>query len=435
MLSRVTVCVAISALLLSSSALSVQGAATASLPPTAIERLEQSQAALREARARSDWAAYLVAARQMKELLNGSPQSRLESARAEIRAGHADAALEELAAYARMGQSSEVLEKLPDFESLRQRKEFEAVRASMANNRQPVARSAIAFHIPDKGLLPEDIDFDPRSKRFLISSVLQHRIVATAGDGVLAEFARAPEDWPMMALKIDAKRNVVWATEVAMEGFSVVAKSDQGRSAVLCYDLTTGKLLRRIEGPRPSTLGDMALTAKGGIIVSDGAHGGLYRLEAGNEQLQRLDHGEFISPQTVVISSDAAHAYVPDYVRGLGIFDLKTSHTTWLPMSARFALDGIDGLYRVGKQLIAVQNGTSPQRVILFSMNSTATRIVSEQIIERATATLGSPTHGVIVDDAFYYIGNSGWDALGDDGVIAPNATMTESVIMKWKFP
>ena len=405
-----------------------------SAPATAIQRLDQVRAAAREARARSDWAAYRIAAGQMKELLNDSPQSRLELARALIRTGDEAAALDEITTYAHMGQSSEIVEKLPDFEPLRQKKALEPVRASMAANRQPVARSTVAFHIRRPGLLPEDIDFDPSSKRFFLTSVLQRRIVSAVGEGPLVEFARSPSGWPMLALKIDAKRRVLWATEVAIEGFASVAEPDRGRSAVLCYDLNSGKLLRRLEGPRPSALGDMTLAEDGSVFVSDGEHGGVYRLEPGKDALERLDRGDFISPQTMVVAPDATQLYVPDYVRGLGVLDLKTKQVRWLPTAGRFALDGIDGLYRVGGQFIAVQNGTSPERVVRFSTDAAVTKVLAEQVIERATATLGDPTHGVVVGDTFYYLANSGWDALNADGSVKAGATMSDAVVMKWKM-
>jgi hypothetical protein len=39
------------------------------------------------------------------------------------------------------------------------------------------------------------------------------------------------------------------------------------------------------------------------------------------------------------------------------------------------------------------------------------------------------------VDDVFYYIANSGWDALGDNGLVRAGATLTGAVVMKWKLP
>jgi hypothetical protein len=46
----------------------------------------------------------------------------------------------------------------------------------------------------------------------------------------------------------------------------------------------------------------------------------------------------------------------------------------------------------------------------------------AERILERATTTLGVPTHGVVVGDAFYYIADSGWDRLGENGLFKTEA-------------
>ncbi len=85
---------------------------------------------------------------------------------------------------------------------------------------------------------------------------------------------------------------------------------------MLCYDLKNGTLLRRIEGPRPSALGDMALAPNGDIIVSDGDGGGVYRARANGATLERLDEGDFISPQTSAMHPDGKHIFVPDYLAG-----------------------------------------------------------------------------------------------------------------------
>ena len=73
---------------------------------------------------------------------------------------------------------------------------------------------------------------------------------------------------------------------------------------MLCYDLASRRLLRRIEGPRPSALGGIALTAQGDVIVSDGDGGGVYRVPANGAGMQRLDDGDFISPQTPAMLPD-----------------------------------------------------------------------------------------------------------------------------------
>jgi len=238
----------------------------------------------------------------------------------------------------------------------------------------------------------------------------------------------------MLAVKIDANHNLVWATEVAMDGFSAAPKSDWGRSAVVCFDLKTGTLRRRIEAPAKSALGDMVLTGQGSAIASDGKGGGVYRVSG--DRLERLDAGEFISPQTSALHPDGSHVFVPDYARGIGILDLASKKIVWLDQSTqKFAINGIDGLYFDRGFLIATQNGTSPERVARFKLDSTMTQIVSEEIIERATPTLGDPTHGVVVGDSFYYIANSGWNNLDDAGNVKADSKLTSARIMRYRQP
>ncbi|MGC2768390.1 MAG: hypothetical protein WB607_23000, partial [Candidatus Acidiferrum sp.] len=102
-----------------------------------------------------------------------------------------------------------------------------------------------AFQLSDPNLLIEDVDYDPNTQRFFITSVREKKIVSVEASGASADFARAPDSWPMLAVKVDPSRRLVWATEVAMQGFNFAPESDWGRSAVLCYDLRSGKLLRR----------------------------------------------------------------------------------------------------------------------------------------------------------------------------------------------
>src|ERR1017187_3864874 len=101
---------------------------------------------------------------------------------------------------------------------------------------------------------------------------------------------------------------------------------------------------------------------------------------------------------------------------GLGSLEIATKQVRWLSMGGRFALNGIDGLYFDRGRLIAVQNGTSPERVVAFTLDSSFTRMESDKIIERSTGTLWYPTHGVDVDNDFYSIANSEWETVDDHG-------------------
>ena len=395
------------------------------------EQLKTIRSKMRAARTAGDWRAVLTADQEHKAFLNESPNSLLEVSRAQVHLGDLDAALKEIEHFAQMGQSADLLAASTDFAPMVKSAGFTKIQTLFNENQKPLSLASTAFQLSDANLLSEDIDYDPGTHRFFITSVREKKIIAVDDASTVTDFAKAPDNWPMLAVKVDRQHARLWATEVAMTDFEIVPKSDWGKSAVLCYDLNSGKLLRRVEGPSGSALGDMTLMPNGDVIVSDGSGGGVYRLTANGTELERIDNGDFISPQTPAIHPDGKHIFVPDYLRGIGVLDISTKQVRWLSMEQHFALAGIDGLYFDRGKLIAVQNGTSPERVVIFTLDAALSKIESEAVIERSTETLGDPTHGVVIGSDFFYIANSGWDITEDNGNLKAGAKPSSPRIMK----
>jgi hypothetical protein len=396
-------------------------AANAAQNPPAVQIFQGFQQRLQAEEARADWAAYLEDAQRLKDFLNQSPVSGLEVARAQLQLGRRAPSLAEVNRFLDMGQTNELLDS-PLFRTIRM-----AVAPRIAGNQAPISLAHRVLEFSDPGLVPEDMDYDSQTQRFFVTSVLEHKILRLDQQGNTSPFAAAPDHWPMLALKVDARRRRLWATEVAMDGFTSVARSAWGRSVLLEYQLDTGALLARYEGPPHGNLGDMVLANNGDPLVSDSTGGGIYRLR--DRKLRRIDDGEFISPQTIAICEDH-HAFVPDYVRGLAELNLASGAVNWLPMSNHFALDGIDGLYCHHGVLMATQNGATPERVVAFFFAGSPSAVVAEQVLERATRPL-DPTHGVYVGDTFYYLANSGWNVLDEHGAVKPGAHLTRALLMK----
>ena len=403
---------------------------------SAIQAFHRLRERANAARKSGDKQTRLQAVLEVEKLLNGSPDATEAAAKAYAEVGDTEHALAALSAFADEGQVDESLlsGESKNFSAVEKSPQYQSILNRFKENKAPVALGESVATLSDSGLLAEDIDYDPRSRAFLITSVLEKKIVRVAADGTVKEFVSSSSHWPMLALKVDAAHNRVWATEVALQGFTSVPKPAWGRSAVLCFELASGKLARRIEGPGKTALGDLVLTPDGTPIVADGENGGIYRVSG--DRLERVDDGDFISPQTPAMHPDGKHAFVPDYARGIGVLDLASKQVTWLDRGAktRHALNGIDGLYFDRGFLIATQNGSSPERVVRFRLNATMTGIVSEEIIERSTPTLGDPTHGVIVGDFFYYIANSGWDVLDDHGDLKSGSKVTPARIMRFRL-
>ncbi len=317
------------------------GLATDSAGPadSAVKVFRGLQQRLRAARAAGDWPGSLSEAGELKEFLHDNPGALLEVARAAAHGSDRAPAWDALAQYVRMGQATDSLATSADFASLRDDPRFAEIEKSMKTNRSAVSAAAIAFVLPDAGLLAEDVDYDARRHRFLVTSVREKKIVAVQADGSLRDFARSPDGWPMLAVKVDGRRGVVWATAVAVQGSSMAPAADWGRSAVLCFESKSGKLLMRAEGPPGTALGDLALLHDGDVLASDGEGGGVYRLAAKAGSLVRLDKGDFLSPQTAAVSEDGKHVYVPDYERGIAEMDITTGHVRWLSGGGRLGVE------------------------------------------------------------------------------------------------
>jgi hypothetical protein len=405
--------------------------------PDARAHLTALRAKGKQARESKDWSALQAIAREQAEFLNNSARSLESLALASAQAGDRKTALQALGDFVAMGEADDALVTTPQLDALKGTPEFVAILKRMEQNKTAVREATEVAQFHDAQLVPEDLDYDPQSKTFFVTSVLQKKIVRFGLDGGQSDFAIAPDGWPMMAIRIDAPRGLVWATEAALDTFVSVPAKDWGKSAVLCFRLSDAKLLHRVDGPPHSALGDMVLTKEGDVIVADGEGGGIYRVrheaseKSDSTAIERLDAGDFISPQTPALHPDGRHLFVPDYLRGIGILDPANKKVAWVQTDRRFTLHGIDGLYFKNGTLIAVQNGTSPERVVSVRLNADLDRVDSETVIERATPTLGDPTHGVVVGDDFFYIANSGWDSLQDDGALKPNAKMTPARLMK----
>jgi hypothetical protein len=392
---------------------------------------QKLRADMRAAHTKNDFTAYLAHAREFHALLNDSPNSVLQLMSAQAFAGDQDSALHSLEQFIGMGQSNKQVLQAAQFDSLRKSKRYPALLAEMAKNETVVAAASKVFPLSAPDFIPEDIDYDAATRQFYITSILKNEILFLDTAGKSSTFARAPDPWPMLALKIDSRRRILWATEVALKGFASIPKADWGTSAILLYNLDSGKLLHRVAAPPKAILGDMTLTRDGDALLSDNDQGAIYRVDRKTFNIVCVNAGDFISPQTPAMSPDGRRVFVPDYVRGIGILDLQSRHVSWLASAGVHALAGIDGLYLYGTTLLATQNGTSPERVIRFELDPSLTRVQSESIIERATPSLGDPTHGVLVDNTFYYIANSGWDSIEDDGSPKAGATPSAALLMR----
>jgi len=372
------------------------------------------------------------------QLVDGRADIVYRLASVEASLGNQQAALDWLSTYSKSGLTFADPASDSEFASLKSAPEFEAILARLKSARQPVSLSKPFLTLPEKDLIAEDIAYDPVGGRFFVSSVRHRKILSVTKRGKVTQFLPEgqPNIWAILALCVDSKRKVLWASTAAMPEAIGFSKQEEGRSALLKYSLESGALLKRydLKADTKHALGDMTVSSSGDVYASDG-FGAVYWVEHSRDTIETLvGNGTFRSPQTPALSADEKRLFVPDYSRGISVVDLATKQWKLLEHPKELSLGGIDGLYLKDRTMLAIQNGTKPARVIRMSLDESLTRVTQWETIEANWPGLGAPTHGVVVGDQFYFIANSGWDKMNDDGSLRPGAAFEAPQIRVMKI-
>jgi hypothetical protein len=194
--------------------------------PDARTQFAQLLKQVKEARQKNDEKAVLAASLTLARLLHYSEPATEQVAIAYAEMGDQEQALRALRDFARMGQCDDKLSSRPQFHSLKSSLDFKQLLEQMQANKSAIERGVEVAKFADANLPPEDLDYDAETKTFLVTSILEKKIVRIGTDGVQRDFASAPDGWPMLAVKIDAQRGIVWATEVALNNFTMVPSKD-----------------------------------------------------------------------------------------------------------------------------------------------------------------------------------------------------------------
>ena len=370
--------------------------------------------------------------RRLGELTDGRPDFRCRLARIDAELGAADVALEDLSLCIRSGLAFKDLATDPKLASVRALSGYASVEQASRRQAAPATGYTTHLALTDPNLIAEDVAYDPSRCAFYVSSVRERKIVQVGANGTTEDFITAAQTpmWGAYALAVDSARGVLWATTIASAESPPFEAKDEGASAVLKFDLRTRALLARYElhDGRHHGFGDVTLTANGELFVSDGIDGGVYRVANGDRSELRtvVAAGAFRSPQTPALVAGTGRLLVPDYSRGIAVVNLRGGDPSWLPHPPELALFGIDGLYLDGRTLIAIQNGTVPERVLVMTLDPACTRIIDWRAVVAHVPALGDPTHGTFVGSQFYFIANSGWDRVKDDGSLGGEATAAQ---------
>jgi len=396
---------------------------------------ELERAAIASYRAK-DYAAFLRDIKQAADLRPDLPRLIYNLAGAYALNGNPDESVALIDRLIAMGVFFD-FEKDDDFASLGTSRLAEISNRARVNN-VAINASTRAFTLPDREMIPEGIAYDPVGRRLFIGSIHQGRIMSVDENGKSTDFSTATDGlWSVSGMTVDADRRILWATTSSFPQFAGYKPGEKGRAGLFKYDLATGKLLARFFAPTGDgehALGDLTLDRSGRVYITDSISPVIHTIDPNGKALETFIRDDaFSSLNGITFDTSGKTLYVSDYTNGIFKIDVPSKKFVQIKPSRTVTLIGIDGLYFFRGDLIATQNGVSPQRVVRFSLNTAKTEITASKTLEANHPDFLEPTLGVIVKGDLFYVANSQWPLIDEKGVLA-KARLREPVILKLKL-
>lgn len=375
-----------------------------------VGEFRQHRAAAVKAVNAGDFATAETEAGAARAMLPSAPTVLLLGAQIEVAAGKPDAAKPWLKDYLRRGLWFDAT-RYPDLAVLLDDND----RNQLAANGAPAGSFETVAQIAGPRLV-EGIALDPTGRIYL-SSVHDGGLATLDGDSL-----RVVHDLPdgLGGYGLGLRNGQAW---LAMSPGAISGTAAGPQTAeVVRIDLADGVVTARWRDTRPDrSFGDLSL-GRTDLYVSDSQHGEVLRLKDMNGPFDILvPEGQLGSPQGLVETPDGAAVIVADYTSGLWRIDLATGAVRQLAVPEDASLVGIDGLTRDGDDLIAVQNGLKPQRILRLHMRSDWQVLQSAEILLKSDLAEES-TSGAVFDGRYWFVARSQWSDFNDDGSEKPDA-------------
>ncbi len=257
---------------------------------------------------------------------------------------------------------------------------------------------------------PESIAFNENNEKFLIGAVRTGEIL------IENDLLIKPQNsWSVMGMDLTSDLKTLWVCTSAMDQYEEIKEDDLNKANLLKIDLDSRKVVKIYSIDGLHNFGDLIIDSKDRVYISDGTANAIFSVDE-NDNLYRFFDGsdQFLNMQGIAFDTKEQNIFISDYIKGLYRLEIRTGKLHKIHTKCDCTTNGIDGLYYFKNQLIALHNGTNPKRAMIYELDGD--NIVDSKTIAQGGEDLNEPTQGVIVDDDFYFIGNSPWTSYNEDG-------------------
>ncbi len=291
----------------------------------------------------------------------------------------------------------------PALDTLSAMPEFAPIAARMKSNLAPIGDAAVLTTHKNDGQLTEAYALDRQGNAFF-GSVRNGTILCIAPNGASTGIAFAPGG----VFDIEVRGQKLWAAvnnQLAFEN----ADPENKFAAFMQFDAKTGAVLHDIRiSEEDAMLGDIELAKDGTLYGSDSLTPRIFKLYPDGDKASIFATNErFVNLQGIALDEKNHRMFLADYLTGLYVVDTDTGAVTAISNPTNAHLGGMDGLYFHKGNLIGIQNGTTPQRIVKIELSDN--EAISLTVLAQNLKPWNEPTHGVIHDGRFQYIATSNW--------------------------
>jgi len=292
-----------------------------------------------------------------------------------------------------------------DLSSLHGNPDFDRLVSDLDAGLQRVSASEHHFTLDQLGLIPEGIAHDSKTDRLFFGSMRTGDVFAIDENKQLSKFATVRHEGKLAAIgmSVDHQANTLWvvgSSSFLVEDFDEDAPA---RNGVFGFDLESGDLVTKfIADESLENFNDVVVGASGELYVSGSA---LSVIRSGGEKIEPIDTSlPIFGSNGIAVRPDGKRIFVSSYPVGIAAVNPETGESQWLATPENVSLYGVDGLYWYEGDLIGVQNGVRPWRLLRMQLNAKQTAVTKVRLIEFANDDVTATT-GAIVGDVIHYVG------------------------------
>jgi len=262
--------------------------------------------------------------------------------------------------------------------------------------------------------ISEAMTYAPQSDQLYVSGIRTGKLMSISPQGTRDMLTFRPG---VAAYGLGLHNGMIWAATAASRQTKGFEAKLNIASKIVAINPANGQIDSQFADKSKDRRFGHLLAGRDDLYVTDTDSGEVLRLNGYAGDLQVLvPEGYLDSPEGLSENADSTILMVSDFISGLYRVDLKEGTLTHLLPPTDGTLIGISSLSRYGQDLIGIQTGFKPNRVVRIHLSDDWKEVRSIEVLMRSPKYLSQPSQGVVAGDRFVFVAKSQWGNMDDQG-------------------